>query len=91
MVTKFTTPGGKPATDCARVDLFWFAVHPDDGLLRVVEENQISMCGAVATAVMMHACIEMGCAELTVVEHTDSGDTSGDLDYVVGYASGYVV
>jgi len=62
-----------------------------DGLLDAVKKHSISMCGAAATAAMMHACIKLGCKELVVVDHTDSSETSGDFDEVVGYASGYMV
>ena len=62
-----------------------------DGLLDAVRANKISMCGASATAVMLHACIELGCKECVVVDHTDSADASGDYERVVGYASGYVI
>ena len=59
-------------------------------LLEVVKKNSISMCGACATAAMMHACKELGSEELVVVNHCTSGDVNGDYDQVVGYASGYV-
>ncbi|MCK6438803.1 MAG: AmmeMemoRadiSam system protein B [Planctomycetes bacterium] len=65
------------------------ALDPD-GLMDVVNANHISMCGAAATAAMMHACIALGCDELVVVDHCDSGDASGDYERVVGYASGYI-
>lgn len=62
-----------------------------DGLIDTVNKHNISMCGAAATAAMLHACKALGCTELVVVDHTDSSETSGDRDEVVGYASGYVV
>lgn len=57
-----------------------------DGLLDVVARNNISMCGAAATATMIYACQELGATEADVVRYRTSGDMTGDYSHVVGYA-----
>lgn len=61
-----------------------------EGLLNVCGDNNITMCGAVPTAIMLIAAKELGAKEVHLVEHTTSGDISGDYDAVVGYA-GFIV
>lgn len=56
------------------------------GLLDTCGENNITMCGVIPTAVMLIACKELGATKAELVEHTTSGDVSGDYDAVVGYA-----
>lgn len=58
-----------------------------DGLLRVVEENSISMCGATGTAVMLAACKTLGATSARRLAYYTSGDVTGDTRQVVGYAS----
>ena len=60
------------------------------GLLSTCGEHGITMCGAIPTSIMLIACKELGAKEAMLVEHTTSGDTSGDYDSVVGYA-GFLV
>lgn len=60
------------------------------GMLEVCEHEDISMCGVAATALMMEACRELGAGGARVLEHTTSGETSGDYDQVVGYATAVV-
>jgi len=55
-------------------------------LLRVVQENQISMCGAIPTATMLYACKELGAKSADLIEYTTSGEVSKDYQQVVGYA-----
>lgn len=55
-------------------------------LLEVVEQEQISMCGAIAAAVMLVAAGELGATRAELVEHTTSAEASGDTRRVVGYA-----
>jgi AmmeMemoRadiSam system protein B len=60
-------------------------------MLRVCEQEDVSMCGAFATALMLTAARQLGATRVEVLEHTTSGPTSGDYDQVVGYASARVV
>jgi AmmeMemoRadiSam system protein B len=56
------------------------------GLYRVVRQRHITMCGFVPTTVALLACQELGATAATLVRYMTSGDISGDLDTVVGYA-----
>lgn len=55
-------------------------------LLEVVDEHEISMCGARPMAAVLHAAKALGAREARLVRHGHSGETSGDEDSVVGYA-----
>jgi MEMO1 family protein len=56
-------------------------------LWRVVEEEDISMCGYIPTTAMLVAVNELGAASARLVKHATSGDVNGDYSHVVGYAS----
>ncbi len=56
------------------------------GFLEVTEAEDISACGRGAVATMMEACRELGAERAEVAMYSDSGDVSGDLHQVVGYA-----
>lgn len=56
-------------------------------LLRVVHGNSISMCGAIGTAVMLHACSDLGATKARRLTYYTSGDVTGDPSSVVGYAA----
>ena len=56
------------------------------GLLRVVEEKNISMCGVLPTAVMLFAAAALGVKRARLLKHCHSGDVS-PMRKVVGYAS----
>ncbi|MGH8068614.1 MAG: AmmeMemoRadiSam system protein B [Candidatus Entotheonellia bacterium] len=56
------------------------------GLYQVVRQRHITMCGFVPTTVALLACQELGATSATLVRYMTSGDISGDLDTVVGYA-----
>jgi len=58
-----------------------------EDLLKTVREHQISMCGAVPTAIMLEACRQMGGAKTNRLCYYTSGDITGDLRAVVGYAA----
>jgi AmmeMemoRadiSam system protein B len=57
-----------------------------EGLYDTVTEHGISMCGFVPTTVGMVAARELGATRSELVGYTNSGETSGDFDHVVGYA-----
>jgi len=56
------------------------------GLYEVVRQRRMTMCGAIPTTVALLACQELGATAATLVRYMTSGDISGDLDTVVGYA-----
>ena len=60
------------------------------GLLRVVAENDISMCGVIPTAVALVAALELGANTAEITAYGNSGQTSGDLHRVVGYAAAVI-
>ncbi len=57
-----------------------------EGLLEVVRRENISMCGCVPAAIMLLAAKELGASKGELVKYTDSGESTGDTDQVVGYA-----
>ncbi|MER3445967.1 MAG: AmmeMemoRadiSam system protein B [Candidatus Dadabacteria bacterium] len=60
------------------------------GLLDVTSRYNISMCGAVPTAVMLVACRELGAKKAELLKHATSGDVSRDYNRVVGYAAVWI-
>ena len=56
------------------------------GLLNVVEEENISMCGVIPTVVMLYAVTGLGAQHARLLKHYHSGDVS-PMPEVVGYAS----
>lgn len=61
------------------------------GLLQVCNAHDITMCGVHATALMLETCRELGATRVEVLEHTNSGEVSGETGQVVGYASARVL
>jgi AmmeMemoRadiSam system protein B len=57
------------------------------GLMRVVEQKNISMCGYVPAVMMLMASKRLGAKKAELIRYADSGDVTGDTDAVVGYAS----
>ena len=55
-------------------------------LYRVVEDNQISMCGVLPTVTVMQAAHDLGARECRLVRYAHSGQVNGDNSRVVGYA-----
>ncbi len=76
----------KPNTKLDRIALTKVLALDPAGLLRVVEENDISMCGALPTAVMLFAALELGASHANLLKHCHSGDIA-PMRKVVGYAS----
>ncbi len=57
-----------------------------EGLYNTVLATGISMCGVMPATIAMAAAIELGARQAQLVRYSDSGETSGDTDHVVGYA-----
>jgi MEMO1 family protein len=57
-----------------------------EGLLRVVEEENITMCGVLPTAVTLFAAKALGARRARLLKHCHSGDVT-PMRKVVGYAS----
>lgn len=57
-----------------------------DGLLRVVEEENISMCGAAPLALALYAARRLGQVRVALAAHDTSATASGDTRHTVGYA-----
>jgi hypothetical protein len=62
-----------------------------EGLFRTVRDRDISMCGYVPTTVALFAAHELGARRAELVRYGNSGETSGDLESVVGYAGALVI
>jgi len=60
------------------------------GLYQTVVKNNISMCGFIPVTITLMVSKQLGATSARLVGYTDSGDTSGDLNQVVGYA-GFVI
>jgi AmmeMemoRadiSam system protein B len=61
-----------------------------DGLIRTVQERQITMCGAAGTAVMLEASKKLGALSAHKLTYYTSGDVTGDTEQVVGYGAAVV-
>ena len=60
----------------------------DEGrLLSIVAAMNISMCGALPTAVTIAACKQFGATSAKELAYRNSGDVTGDYAEVVGYAA----
>jgi len=57
-----------------------------EGLYSTVLDRGISMCGVIPTTTALAAAKELGAGKAEIVRYTDSGETSGDIRQVVGYA-----
>lgn len=58
-----------------------------DALIDVVNREAITMCGVVPTAVAIEACKTMGATKAELLTYYTSGDVTGDVGQVVGYAA----
>jgi len=56
------------------------------GLYDTVRGGNISMCGYAPATIMLTAARKMGATKAELIRYATSGDVSGDLDMVVGYA-----
>ena len=57
-----------------------------EGLYNTVVDQRISMCGIMPTTIALIASLELGAKKAELIRYTDSGETSGDTQQVVGYA-----
>ncbi|VAX21042.1 Candidate phosphomevalonate decarboxylase; COG1355, Predicted dioxygenase [hydrothermal vent metagenome] len=55
------------------------------GLLDIVREKRISMCGVAPVALVIEVCKAMGAVKAELVDYKTSGDITGDYSSVVGY------
>jgi hypothetical protein len=56
------------------------------GLYDTVRSEEITMCGYAATVAMLIAMRDLGAKDTELIRYATSGDITGDLDEVVGYA-----
>jgi MEMO1 family protein len=56
-------------------------------LWRVVDEDDISMCGFIPTTAMLIAAKKLGATSAKLIKHATSGDINRDYAHVVGYAA----
>jgi hypothetical protein len=61
------------------------------GLLDTTKRFGISMCGVIPTAVLLTAARRLGATRGELVAYATSGEVSGDLERVVGYAGLMIV
>ena len=57
-----------------------------EGLFHTVEKGGITMCGINPATVMLAACKELGATQAELARYMTSGEISGNMDQVVGYA-----
>lgn len=57
------------------------------GLLRVIHDEDISMCGYGPVAAMLCAAKALGAKRAVLLKYATSGDTAGPMSQVVGYGS----
>jgi len=57
-----------------------------EGLHRVVRDYEITMCGYGPTVAMLAAAKILGASNAELIKYSNSGETSGDYNSVVGYA-----
>lgn len=59
-------------------------------LFNTVASRGISMCGVLPATLGLFTCQALGARKTELVRHTTSGEVSGDMAQVVGYAGAYV-
>ena len=57
-----------------------------EGLFCTVEKEGITMCGVNPVTAMLAACKELGATQAELAKYMTSGEVSGDMEQVVGYA-----
>jgi hypothetical protein len=56
------------------------------GLIETVQSEKITMCGVNPVTVMLLCSEKLGAKEAELVKYMTSGEVSGDMEKVVGYA-----
>jgi MEMO1 family protein len=69
-----------------RLALSRFVALDPAALLKVVEKENISMCGAAPAAAMLFAAQRLGATACDAIAYATSAEASGDTQRVVGYA-----
>lgn len=64
-------------------------LNPEE-LSRAVQTHRITMCGLTPTLVVLHGLLLLGATRASLVQYATSGEVSGELDRVVGYA-GFII
>ncbi len=59
----------------------------EDALFKIIEEQNITMCGPVAAATLIVLSKLRKAGTPVLLKHATSGDVTGEKDWVVGYAS----
>ncbi|WP_048816884.1 AmmeMemoRadiSam system protein B [Caldisphaera lagunensis] len=57
-----------------------------EGLFKVLDENNITMCGPGPVGALIHLSKKLN-SKAEILKHATSGDITGEKDWVVGYAS----
>jgi hypothetical protein len=55
-------------------------------LYNTVLGKKISMCGIIPATIALIAALRLGASQARLIRYTDSGEASGDINQVVGYA-----
>ncbi len=59
----------------------------DEGLYKVLEEYNITMCGPAPATALINYAKSIGAPKPVLLKHATSGDVTGDKAWVVGYAA----
>jgi len=74
------------ATEKDRMALSKITGLDPQGLYETVVGRGITMCGIMPTTIVLTAALDLGAKKAELIRYTDSGQTTGDTDQVVGYA-----
>ncbi len=58
-----------------------------EGMIQTVKRLQVSMCGVTTVYTMMKTVQKLGAKVSMILNYSNSGEVSGDMDQVVGYMS----
>lgn len=75
------------AVEADRVALDALASGDGTRLLREVRRRGITMCGVGPAAAVLEAARRLGCGRVEILRYATSGQVSGEMDSVVGYAA----
>ena len=63
----------------------------EHGMLKLVEQRNISMCGWMPVFTVIRAAKILGAKEGRVIKYMNSGDATGDYSDVVGYGGAVII